>query len=364
MIPKWDGQRWRIRVMQEGKTYSFSCKEPGAKGRKEVTRKYNEWLYNEGSGEKTVSRVAQEYLEDLKARRGEQSAAYYQYEGYIRVYILPKCESRKMCKMTLRDWQNIINTATRANGEPLSHKTLSNIRSIIMALIKYGYADYQCEPLRGELYIPAGHSRKEKEILQKTDITRLFEPSELWYHSAFCFMVLTGLRPGECMGLKRSDLDRDCVHINRAINTRNIITEGKNKNARRIVPIGSTAKAILQKTIDRNDDMKLRTEWIFCSPDGSPGNQRTLKNQWNRLAKARSLPGTLYSLRHTFVSITKNVLPEASLKAYVGHSKEFDTYGTYGHEIDGEARRTAEIIDLTFGQNLGQNLSASGEQTK
>ena len=55
MTPKWDGQRWRIRVMQEGKTYSFSCKEPGAKGRKEVIRKYEAWLYNEGSGEKSVA---------------------------------------------------------------------------------------------------------------------------------------------------------------------------------------------------------------------------------------------------------------------------------------------------------------------
>ena len=356
MNPKWDGQRWRIRVMQDGKTYSFSCKEPGAKGRKEVIRKYETWLYNEGSGEKTVRVVAQEYLEDLKARRGEKSASYYQYEGYIRVYILPKCEKKKMSKMTLRDWQGIINTATKLDGSPLSHKTLSNIRSIIMAIIKFGYADYQCEPLRGELYIPTGHSRKEKEILQKDDIARLFEPSELWYHGAFCFMVLTGLRPGECMGLKISDLDKDCIHLHRAINTRNIITEGKNKNARRIVPIGSTAKEILQKTIERNKANKLHTDWIFCSPDGSQGNQRTLKNQWNRLAEERELPGTLYSLRHTFVSITKNVLPEASLKAYVGHSKDFDTYGHYGHEVDGEARRTAEIIDLTF-REFDQNLT-------
>lgn len=32
--PKWDGQRWRIRVMQDGKTHSFSCKTPGAKDEK------------------------------------------------------------------------------------------------------------------------------------------------------------------------------------------------------------------------------------------------------------------------------------------------------------------------------------------
>lgn len=355
MTPIWDGQRWRIRVMQNGKTHSFSCKTPGAKGKKEVTRLYNNWLYNEGSGDKTVGKVIEEYLEDLKIRRGAQSASYYQYEGYIRNYISPKCASKKMCKMTLHDWQNVINTASRANGEPLAHKTLTNIRAIIMGIVKYGYADYQCEPLRGELYIPEGHARKEKEILQKEDIAKLFEPSDLWYWPAFCFMVITGLRPGECLGIQIVDIEDDCVKIRRSINTRNIITGGKNQNARRIIPIGSTAKKILKDVIRRNEDLKLHTKWVFCGMDGDQGNQRTMKNQWNRLAAAREIPGTLYSLRHTFVSVMKNLLPEASIKSYIGHSESMDTFGTYGHEVSGDARKAAEIIDLTF--NFDQNLS-------
>ena len=90
MTPTWDGKRWRIRVMQDGKTHSCSCKEPGSKGRKEVIRLYNEWFYNEGSGEKTVGKVSAEYLEDIVARCGRTSAAYFQNECYIRVYIAPK----------------------------------------------------------------------------------------------------------------------------------------------------------------------------------------------------------------------------------------------------------------------------------
>lgn len=261
-----------------------------------------------------------------------------------------------MCKMTLRNWQDVINGASRANGEPLSAKTLKNLRSIIMGVIKYGYADYQCEPLRGDLYIPQNRKKGEREILQKEDIKRLFEPSPLHYWPAFCFMAITGLRPGECLGLQLEDLDDDCVHIRRAVNTRNFITEGKNKNARRVVPIGSTAKKILQETIRRNEDNRLRTNWIFCSPDGSQGNQRTMKNQWNRLKAQRDLPGTLYSLRHTFVSLVKNVLPEAAIKSYVGHSESMPTLSVYGHEMNDDRRQTAQIIDLTF-KEFDQNLT-------
>ena len=356
--PKWDGKRWRIRVMKEGRTFSFLSSVPGAKGRKEVQQKYDQWFYGEASGSKTVGRVAQEFLEDVKARRGENSEAYSQYERYIRLYIAPRIASVKISKVTLRDWQSVINEAQGRNTA-LSEKTLKNLRGIIKGIIKFGYEDYQCELLRGNLYIPKGHSKKEKEILQKDDARRLLEESDLWYHPLFCFLLLTGMRPGEALGLQVDDVRGSIVTIKRSVNASGQITEGKNENARRVVPIGNMTRAILDKTIQRNDEYKLHTKWIFCSPDGSMGNQSTMRNHWEKLKKERNLPGTVYSLRHTFISMMKNVLPEQSIKDIVGHSVSMTTFETYGHFVDGDQQRAAEIIDLTFGQNLGQNESTT-----
>lgn len=346
-VPRWDGERWRIRFMKEGKTFSFSSKTPGPKGRKEVMAKFDKWYYSEGTGEKTVSRVASEFLEDVAARRGASSEAYTQYERYIRLYIAPRCGSRKICKMTLRDWQRIINEAQGAK-KPLSEKTLKSLRGIIMGIIKFGYQDYQCELLRGDLYIPRGRYKGEKEILQNYDIKKLLEPSDLWYHPLFCFLLLTGMRPGEALGLQVSDFSYSRVTIRRAINAKKQITEGKNENARRVIPIGELADGILRQTIRRNEEMNLDTEWIFCSPDGSQGNQSTMRNHWNQLKKERGLPGSVYSLRHTFISMMKSVLPEQSIKDVVGHSVSMDTFGTYGHIIEGEDKKIAQVIDLTF----------------
>lgn len=346
-VPRWDGERWRIRFMKEGKTFSFSSKTPGPKGRKEVMAKFDKWYYSEGTGEKTVSRVASEFLEDVAARRGASSEAYTQYERYIRLYIAPRCGSRKICKMTLRDWQRIINEAQGAK-KPLSEKTLKSLRGIIMGIIKFGYQDYQCELLRGDLYIPRGRYKGEKEILQNYDIKKLLEPSDLWYHPLFCFLLLTGMRPGEALGLQVSDFSYNRVTIRRAINAKKQITEGKNENARRVIPIGELTDSILRQTIRRNEEMNLNTEWIFCSPDGSQGNQSTMRNHWNQLKKERGLPGSVYSLRHTFISMMKSVLPEQSIKDVVGHSVSMDTFGTYGHIIEGEDKKIAQVIDLTF----------------
>ena len=56
----------------------------------------------------------------------------------------------------------------------------------------------------------------------------------------------------------------------------------------------------------------------------------------------------------------KNVMPEQMIKDIVGHSVSMTTFETYGHLVDGEERRAAEIIDLAYGQNLGQNESTAG----
>ena len=345
--PHWDGTRWRIQERKDGKRFSFSSSVPGNKGRKECQRKYEAWKYGEASGEKTVQRIATEYLEDMKQRCGEHSGAYDQNECYIRLYIVPVCGSRKICKMTLRDWQSVINGAQGRN-KALSEKTLRNIRGIINALIKFAYEDYQCEPLRGSLYIPKGHARTEKEVLDKEDVRRLLEPSPLWYHGAFALGVLTGLRPGEILGIQSEDIKGNRIYIRRAVNARGHITDGKNENARRMVPIGELARSILQETIKRNEEHNLKTPWVFCSPDGSQGKQNGMRKHWAKLKAERDLPGTVYSLRHTFISLMKNVMPEAMIKDIVGHSTSMNTLGTYGHILKDDAREAASIIDLTF----------------
>ena len=359
--PRWDGQRWRIQVRHDGRRLSFSSSVPGPKGRKECQRKFDQWYFGEATGEKTVGRVAAEFLEDVKARRGETSEAYTQYERYIRLYITPVLGQKKICKVTLRDWQSLINEA-QGQKKALSEKTLKNLRGVIMGIIKFGYEDFQCELPRGDLYIPKGHSKREKEILQRDDARKLLEPSDLWYHPLFCFLLLTGMRPGEALGLQTSDVFPDRVVIHRSINNRKMITEGKNENARRIIPIGELASSIIRKTVQRNEDANLRTEWIFCSPDGSQGNQSTMRNHWMQLKKERGLPGSVYSLRHTFISLMKNVLPEQTIKDIVGHSVSMDTFGTYGHILDTESKEAAQVIDLTFGADFGANKSTSDGQ--
>lgn len=352
--PRWNNTKrlWIIQGQHNGIKKSFYSSTPGLKGKREVMDKYDDWVEFGGVSSITVEKCVELYLADIEARLGRRDT-WKTAEQYARLYVLPALGKAKMNKLTLRDWQALINSVRPKSGHvmSLSRKTLLNMRGVLVGLHKFAYVNYYCDEWRGSLYIPQGHQKGEREILQPSDIARLFEPSPLWYHPAFLTMLLCGLRPSECLGLQESDLGDGVLYIRRAITDDGDISEGKTKNARRVIPLPPLAESIIRETITRNHEANFGTEWIFCGYNGEQANQNTMRKHWNKLKAERDLPGTPYSLRHTFISIVSSQthLAEGTIRELVGHSVAgMDTFGTYKHTVKGELETAASVINLTF----------------
>ncbi len=162
--------------------------------------------------------------------------------------------------------------------------------------------------------------------------------------------ILTGLRPGEVLGLQRDDYDRStgAITINRSINSRGKVTPGKNKNARRAIVLTDDVKKILDEQLD--DTEYLDSEWIFCNRIGLAPSQDSLRDTLKILVKEHELPDgiTPYSLRHTFYSHTEAYLPDRIIKGIFGHSDKTDGHSIYGnHEVAGEAQEAAKRLSVT-----------------
>ena len=351
--PKYNKARklWVIQGQKNGIKKTFYSSTPGIKGKREVLDKYDDWVEYGGSKSLTVARCIELYLDDIEARLGRRDT-YIKVEAYSRLYIVPMLGKCKMNKLSLRDWQAVINEARphTAHVKALSYKTLTHLRAVIVGLHKFAYNNYYCDDWRGQLYIPQGHKKGERAILQPDDIRRLFEPSEKWYHPAFLVMLLCGLRPGEAYGIQTGDIKKGVLYVSRSVDKNGTITPGKNKNARRAIPLPLLARQIIEQTIDRNVRAGLKTPWVFCNGAGGPPIPSTARHQYNDLKAERDLPGSPYSLRHTFVSIVSSQthLAEGTIKELVGHSDSMDTFGVYKHQVEGELAQAADVIDLTF----------------
>ena len=342
-------KRWTLRTQINGHIRKFSSSRPGTAGKREVLRKYREFLDGRAGARILFSDAWEKFLEYIIDKNGKTDA-FISLDKYGRNYILPRVGKMICQNVTLIDFQEIISRARPVSGKSsqLSRKTLQNLRGAIMQFIRFAVAADYMEPLRGDLYIPKNAPHNEKVILQPDDIRRLFDgPAGAdWYINIFRFGCVTGLRTGEILGIKTTDIENDVLTIRRSINNRNEITTGKNKNARRQIFLNSYARDIIAENIARNRPLK--TDWIFCAKSGGPLTQSTLRNNWIRIAGERNLPGSPYSLRHTFISIMKNQMPEAMLRQIVGHSSDTDTIGIYGHVVAGELKQAAKIIDINF----------------
>ena len=343
---------WILQAQNNGIKKTFYSSKPGQNGKRDVLQMYDDWLAFGGIDRRvTVEKCVALYLDDIENRLGRRDS-YREAAIYTRLYVLPALGRCKMYNLTLKDWQAVINNA-RPQKDPsksLSHKTLTHLRAVIVGLHKFAYNNYFCDEWRGALYIPQGHKKGVREILQPADISRLFEKSNYWYAPAFQIMLLLGLRPGECLGLQEGDIINGVLYIRRAINDDGQITDGKNQNARRAIPLPALAADIIKETIKRNHAAKFGTPWIFPNGTGAPASQDAVRKQWAKLKAERGLPGTLYSLRHTFISIVSSQthLTEGTIRQIVGHSKSMDTFGTYKHRVAGELENAAGVINLTF----------------
>ena len=340
--------RWVLRVTRSGVTHKFTSRLQGNAGKRAVLAAAREYTAH-GTRNATVNEIRREWLDSIITRLGADSVSYAQAESLTRLFVCPRLGSRRIRDVKLREWQECINKARPAKGTgQLSKKYLSNLKSQINLLIKYAYENEYTDPLRGSLYIPQGSPTVGKEILNPEQVRELLKPSDCFYWGAWCIMLLCGCRPGEVWGLKNSDYDGLTLTVRRSVNARGKITPGKNKNAHRVIPLHPLARQIIDETIKRNEYLK--TPWIFPGKSGGRCYPQTAAKEWRVFAASRGLPGSPYCLRHTFVSMVKNTMPDSLLKQVIGHSSFTPSVDIYGHKMNGDDEKALSYIVDAFGQ--------------
>jgi len=254
---------------------------------------------------------------------------------------------RKLTDLRFLDFQDVILKARKKDGSELSKKTLQNIRTVLVNFARFCKRNELMNETLSELRVPKTAPKKGKEILQPDQVKQLLNCFEdEWYINLWRWLVCTGLRPGEGLALRWSDIEGDRVTIRQSMNYRGRMTEGKNRNAQRTFYLNSVLLDILRDQKDRT--WRLNSDYIFCNHAGQCAKQTDTIHSWYRISREMGSNTSPYSLRHTFVSLMAQTLPEASLKEWVGHSASMDTYGVYKHAVNGEGRKTSDSVGISL----------------
>ena len=334
-------KRWRILVQKDGKRRPFYSSMPSRKGQQEANAKADAWLDSDIVGKDKVVDLFALFVEHKKIKTHEQ---WRNDESIGRVWILPAIGHKKISKVTEGDIQDIIDKAFESKA--LSKKYLTCIRGSLNSFLKYCRKHKKTALRPEEIEIPAKAKTKKKKILHPEHIvTLLFSNKTTYRHkeiidplvNAYRFQVLSGLRPGEILGLEWDDVCGDLVKVSRAINVHKRVSDGKNENAIRSFWLSETAKEVLKNQRQKGlDDTRIFGDDLL---------EQTYRKRWYCYCDHNNIPRiTPYEMRHSFVSINKQ-MPEAELKLLVGHAKDMDTTGVYSHEMNGDLKRIAIKVE-------------------
>jgi integrase len=183
------------------------------------------------------------------------------------------------------------------------------------------------------------------------------------FRSLLVVLCTTGLRIGEALALKWSDIDFDSqsLSVKRALQRQRgrglVFVEPKTALSRRTVHLTALAcdelcRHRLRQAVDCD---RAGTQWqdsdvVFASQLGSPLDPTNISHRFQRLIQAAGLPPIpLHGLRHTAATLLlqEGIHPRV-VQEMLGHSTILQTLGTYSHVMPTMHRDAATKMNSLF----------------
>lgn len=309
------------------------------------------------------------YWFEIYAKRNIKQSTAISYIGYINNHFSPIIGKYKLSEINAELLQNFFNNRMdyiSKSGKPLSPKTLHNIKLMLHKSIKKA-VDLE---LISKNYVECVELPKQKKIQMRVLTTR--EQKQLTFtlqhtNEKMCFAVMvslvTGMRLGEILGLRWSDIDYNnrVIHIRRTVNrlctidgetkTEIVVGTPKSDSSIRDIPFNSTVEKyfkdyyIKSKTMLGKLQLK-KDDFVFSIRYGYPVDPKTMQVAFKRIVTEARLDDTnFHALRHTFATraIEKGI-DAKTLSVLLGHADVSTTLNRYAHVLDEQKRKAMDLM--------------------
>lgn len=344
---------WIGRVFKNGKRYGYSNMRKSA---------VKTWVVNTradvqsgrgvDSGRQTFGDYAAKWL--IGRRIGLQPTTFATYEIMLRLHVIPTIGSIQLKRLTPADLRalygsiDLVPSSVR-KAHRLIHKILSDavgdgddtlIRNVAQA-VKVDVPEREKKPI-----LTMGQTQHVLDVAQGHPLEALYS-----------LLAGTGMRLGEALALKWSDLDLDAgtLSISRSLQHTKAGNQLSAPKTRAGVRSFGLAESLVRKLSEHRTrqasamGIPLDSAFIFCTRTGNCFSKSTVLQRWYRLCDQAGVPRVrLHDLRHGFVTHLRELkVQDEAVSALVGHSSVAITLALYGRStpaMQDAAIRASEII--------------------
>ena len=356
---RWEG---RFTAGHDPATGKQIIKNVLGKTQAEVKEKLKKVLLEAGqidfakSGKYTVGAWMDEWFENV-AKIKVRPSSHQTYKGYIDNHIKPNIGNIPLEKLTTMDLQKfyrklltkgrVERIESKEQPKGLSAKTVRNINQVISSAMDLAVAQkiIPANPTNA-CELPKVEHQEMQTIPAEQLQAFLQEAKATGVYEMYYIELATGLRRGELLGLKWTDIDwkNGTIKVRRQVaRVDGQIVEAplKTKNSYRTVTISHQAIEVLKVQKAKTHD-----QYVFASPNGGPISPDSVNNMLKRVLERAGIPKVrFHDLRHTFATIAlQNGVDIKTVSGMLGHFSAGFTLDTYAHVTTSAQKEAAQTM--------------------
>lgn len=316
----------------------------------------------------TVGVYLDTWLETVK-KDAVGPRTYARNEEVIRLHLKPSLGHLKLKQL---HGQDVLKLQKALRDRGLAPRTVLKVRSVLAdaltdakrqhLILNNPVEDVDPPRVEGDDSV---EEEDEPRILDRSEARAFIEAVRGDRLEALYLVAMAlGVRKGEALGLKWTDLDwdsgalrirRQLQRIERGQGRR--LLDTKTRAGRRNIYLPAFALATLQRHRERQDIERALAagRWqdhglIFPSTVGTPLEPRNLNRTWDALRRRLGLADlTLHGLRHSATSLYLALgVPPHVVQGIVGHADMRTTMQVYAHVTDDDRKSAARLLDAAL----------------
>ncbi len=360
---------WSAQISVEGKRLSkyFKTRKEASNWLLEMRNKLKSGISLAGA-QTTLSEYFVDYLKAIQTTIRPNT--HSQYSQIVKQHILPMLGKIKLDQLKPNIIQQLY---SHKLDQGASERTVLLIHAVLHRALRQAvmWGILGWNPSDG--VIRPKLRRTEMQVLDDLQVRNLLLAAKgNWMETFLQIAVTTGLRFGEILGLKWSDLDWETRRLqiqrqaNRVASEGILFSQPKTKAGRRTVVLGTKTIILLREHwLNQQREIPiLSNHWqdydlIFPSITGTPMDQSNVRKGFKNLLKIAGLPNIrFHDLRHTAATLMlKQGINPKIVQERLGHADISLTLNTYSHVLPSMQEDAAEKIDeLLTMIEVGRNL--------
>jgi integrase len=350
------------------------------KTRKEVQEQLKAALHEQQQGKlvtgprQNVKQFLAYWLEDVQ-KPSVRLRTYQRYEMQLRRHILPAIGNMQLSKLTPQHIQafyaQMLQNGLAPQTVRLLHAMLHKAfdYAVSVGLLARNVCDIVSLP-RIEKY--EARSLTLEQVQQLLSAAKGHRVEALWI-----LVLVTGMRRGEMLGLKWSDinLSTGVISVQRSlVDVKGGIIETKPKSSKgyRSILLPSFAVDALRAHKERQIALRESTtkwqegDYVFCTSHGTPFAAANLRTMFKSLLQSAGLPDIrFHDLRHSVATLLLSIGTHPKVvQELLGHGQIGMTMDTYSHVMPTLQRDTMARLDDLLGNRVKKDESGGSRSAE